>query len=735
MKGHTKNISSISYFPDGKQMISGSYDKTTHRWDLEAGKEIEEARDVCKQEVHAVGVSRDGRWVVTGGGDFTTDHGELEASDVESGMVRTFKGHSAKITCIDISVDSTLLASGSDDFTARIWSLDTGELVAGPFQSADFIGAVGFSQNSKKLAIRSCVGMCFEVWDVQAQQMVVRAGDRCTSGWSWTHAPVFWTTEDKSIVAAFSFTDDAPIEAKTIYEFDSSTLKTIGAPFEGHTHVITCLALSPDCALLASTSNGDTIKLWAFESRQLLASFHVSFAYHIILSPDSHQLAYTAEGDIKIYICDIPPDILASIQPAQQLPRVHSQPRNVCKPFRSLIYPAPVIKILQPDAMPCPAAVPRNSTMGVIRAQTPGEPPYQTARSTSRGGEWIDSQRRDFYPSFVFSNTDTVLPVRNEFGYSPPEVILQNLTEYVTKDEDYPSARGGFGEIWKCTCRIDRSPIKVAVKALQVYTADQLGEAKTKDIQRIKREFRICAKLKHANILPVYGYIYGFGPFIAIVSPWAENGNLTAFLEREGAALTLVRRFQLLRDIIAGLQYLHANSVIHGDFNGVRRTLLRVFNSLRREHQPNVLIYGDGTACVADFGLSLMYSEVISASQASWTSTLEGNMRWMAPELLVDQEDGSQVRPSEQSDIYSFGGIMLQVLTNKVPYYHLSNDAAIILCIAKSQTPSRSRYPALPEKYWELIEQCWSTDPRDRPSTEGAEGAIRNEFYSLSRPH
>jgi serine/threonine protein kinase len=75
-----------------------------------------------------------------------------------------------------------------------------------------------------------------------------------------------------------------------------------------------------------------------------------------------------------------------------------------------------------------------------------------------------------------------------------------------------------------------------------------------------------------------------------------------------------------------------------------------------------VLIHGDGTACVADFGLSLMYSEVISASQASWTSTLKGNMRWMAPELLVlEREDGSLTRPSEQSDIFSFGGITLQV--------------------------------------------------------------------------
>ncbi|KAG2116790.1 kinase-like domain-containing protein [Suillus clintonianus] len=229
--------------------------------------------------------------------------------------------------------------------------------------------------------------------------------------------------------------------------------------------------------------------------------------------------------------------------------------------------------------------------------------------------------------------------------------------------------------------------------------------------QRITRELRICANLKHKNILPVYGYTYNFSPFIALVSPWAENGNL------------------MLMDIIAGLQYLHANSVIHGDFTAVSSNILGSFSL-----PPNVLIHGDGTACVADFGLSLMYSEVISISQASWTSTLNGNVRWMAPELLaLEREDESLARPSEQSDIYSLGGITLQVLTNSTPYYYLRNDAAIIWAMQKSEMPSRSRYPPLPAKYWEFIEKCWSTDPRDRPSTEAAEGVIRNEYHALSR--
>jgi len=51
--------------------------------------------------LHAVAVSRDGRWVITAGGN--KDHGELEACEVETGIVKKFQGHSETITCINIS--------------------------------------------------------------------------------------------------------------------------------------------------------------------------------------------------------------------------------------------------------------------------------------------------------------------------------------------------------------------------------------------------------------------------------------------------------------------------------------------------------------------------------------------------------------------------------------------------------------------------------------------------------
>jgi len=161
--------------------------------------------------------------------------------------------------------------------------LNTGKLVAGPFECAGIVGAVRFSQDSKKLAIKSSVhGRCLEWGNTVAVSTLL------------VDSPVFWTTNDRSIVAAFRFEDDSEDPTK-IYEFDSSLIReTVGAPFE-HAQTITGLALSFDCALLASASfYYNTIKLWAFKSRQLLASFDIHNPRTLILSPNSLQLAYTS---------------------------------------------------------------------------------------------------------------------------------------------------------------------------------------------------------------------------------------------------------------------------------------------------------------------------------------------------------------------------------------------------------------------------------------------------------
>jgi WD40 repeat protein len=307
-------------------MISGSSDENVQKWDLQESKEIKEARIVCEEDVNAVAVSWDGRWVITGGGE--SGRAELKACKIETGIATTFEGHSGPITCVDIALDSTLLVSGSWDATARIWSLKTGKLVAGPFRSVDWVGAIRLSTDSKKLAVKSWTGRWLEIWDVKTGTLAVRVGEY--GGPTSTSAPVFWTNKNKNILTTLINSD-----VTSISEFDASTLKTVGAPFAGHTEAVTGLALSFDGALLASTSSRDnTIKLWAFESRQVLASFDVQKPTCIILSPNSRQLAYTtsSKGDHKIYICNNTPDILARLKPVAE---THSK---VCVHRRSHIF-------------------------------------------------------------------------------------------------------------------------------------------------------------------------------------------------------------------------------------------------------------------------------------------------------------------------------------------------------------------------------------------------------------
>jgi WD40 repeat protein len=320
MEGHKNKITFMSYLPDGKTMISGSWDGTVRRWDLQAGKEIEDTRYDCEGGIEPrrrrpVVVSRDGRWVIA-----HEDNGVLKAHEVETGIVKKFRG----FVSIDISANSTLLASDSDG-KVRIWNLETGKLVAA-FRG-DSVCAVQFSQDSKKLAVNSDTGKCLEVWDIQTQRLDARVGN--VRAHFVIHVPVIWTNRE-TILTTFSFTSEFSCPT-TIHEFDSSTLETVGAPFEGHTKYIPDLALSFDGTLLASASFDNTIKLWSYESRQLLASFYVRDpAGTIIFSPDTRQLAYTTlkfddddDDDYKLYVCNTPPDILACIGSALEVQFLH----------------------------------------------------------------------------------------------------------------------------------------------------------------------------------------------------------------------------------------------------------------------------------------------------------------------------------------------------------------------------------------------------------------------------
>ncbi|KAF9233976.1 kinase-like domain-containing protein, partial [Melanogaster broomeanus] len=242
--------------------------------------------------------------------------------------------------------------------------------------------------------------------------------------------------------------------------------------------------------------------------------------------------------------------------------------------------------------------------------------------------------------------------------------------------------------------------------------------------QRLRREIKVWLKLDHPNVLPLFGTTTGFGQFPAMVCPWLENRALTSYLERWNDKLTTEQRLALVRICCTLLlNHVHSRSVVHGDLSG-----------------SNVLIRGNGRACIADFGLSTMLTE-LGGSTFATSCRARGTLRWAAPELLDlhvsdDEENPPKFDPTTQSDVYSFGGIMLQVLTGNVPYHYYVRDMQVMRAISTGETPRRPSCDLISDHRWSFIQRCWSSDDagRQRPSNEELVEFTRRELVKAVSP-
>ncbi|KIK92331.1 hypothetical protein PAXRUDRAFT_147561, partial [Paxillus rubicundulus Ve08.2h10] len=287
-----------------------------------------------------------------------------------------------------------------------------------------------------------------------------------------------------------------------------------------------------------------------------------------------------------------------------------------------------------------------------------------------------------------------------------------DLTGSVVREGEDPFASGSYGDIYRGTLR-------VAVKAIRTYSADDDDHAHKK--KRLRREIRVWLNLKHINVLPLFGTTMGFGRFPAMVCPWLKDGTLSSYLERWDDSLTVGQRLVLLGDIAAGLQYLHSRSVVHGDLSG-----------------SNVLIHGNGRACIADFGLSTLLTE-LGGSTFATSFQARGTLRWAAPELLdleiLENDDNPpKVVPTPESDVYSFGGIMLQVLSGKVPYHYYWREAQVVHAVSRGETPKRPGGELVTDARWTFIERCWASAESRPPDEEIVEFA-RHELVEIVLPH
>ncbi|KAJ8587883.1 kinase-like protein [Rhizopogon salebrosus TDB-379] len=280
----------------------------------------------------------------------------------------------------------------------------------------------------------------------------------------------------------------------------------------------------------------------------------------------------------------------------------------------------------------------------------------------------------------------------------------------ISRQSPYPTASGGLGDVYKCTRKCDAAFDEVAVKSprFQNLSEDQAAKI-NKACGSLDREIGIWAILEHDYVLPFHGTVEGFGPFRALVSPWMPKGNLDSYLKHAGETLTATDRLRILKQITEGLKYLHENNVIHGDLTST-----------------NVLIAADGSPRLADFGIS----NIVMLSNPEF-SHHTGAVRWAAPEFMSIPDDQTVQCGTISSDIYALGGIMLQVLYGKQPYWWLRSPLHVVTAKHKDMEPINSSIQIEPN-HLDFMRRCWSVKSTARPSVEDVLKFLQVEEESQS---
>lgn len=283
-------------------------------------------------------------------------------------------------------------------------------------------------------------------------------------------------------------------------------------------------------------------------------------------------------------------------------------------------------------------------------------------------------------------------------GNQPPAVELLNGEVTIESGQTGMAFAGGLHcEVWKGVWKKaggkradgERDGIeKVALRTLRMTKSVEKARNK------LERELPTWAELRHGNVLPFYGIVTDIGTRLYMVSPWREKGNLLAYVTTNPQS----DKNYLLRGSAGGLSYLHSKGVVHGSVKC-----------------NNVLISQEGEPQICDFGFASLIDE---SNEGTKTASEAAVVRYAAPEQIEDSSHATTY-----SDAYSFAMLIIECVTEAVPFSNINRDAAVIHArIGKRQRPLRPDGPEarkrVSDSLWDLMGRCWSEKPDQRPTME-----------------
>lgn len=159
-EGHTRPVSAISVFKDGRKLISGSYDNSLKLWNLGNNKCMRDFREHTLR-INDISLSPDGNLFVSASDDKAVKIWNINNSK----SILTLGTHEGKVNSVDFSSDGRFIISGSSDKTVRIWNSENGSCLRVLKGHTDEIRDVKFSKDCRYI-FSSGKDNSIQVWEI-----------------------------------------------------------------------------------------------------------------------------------------------------------------------------------------------------------------------------------------------------------------------------------------------------------------------------------------------------------------------------------------------------------------------------------------------------------------------------------------------------------------------------------------------------------------------------------------
>ncbi|KAJ0405099.1 hypothetical protein P43SY_000510 [Pythium insidiosum] len=285
-----------------------------------------------------------------------------------------------------------------------------------------------------------------------------------------------------------------------------------------------------------------------------------------------------------------------------------------------------------------------------------------------------------------------------------PEVLQAriSLSDLLVGDK---IGHGAYGEVFVG----EYHSVPVAIKRLSPQHRHDI-----KLLESFLNEAKLTASLQHPRIIHFVGIAWDTSSDVHVVTEYMSGGDLRSLLsmyrqQRRPTGFDQ-HKLRIALNIVEALSYLHARrpQVLHRDLKS-----------------RNILLSTQHEAKLIDFGAS--------RERADSTMTAGvGTLRWMAPEVMRGG------RYSDMADIFSFGVVLSELDTHRIPYSvdgAPSNDLAIITQVAMGQLSVEFSTNA-DEKIVELAQMCMAFEVSARPTASHVESILKSfvrggAFYSF----